>query len=194
MSDKIKSLIQEIEDLKDKLKEEIDISENHIAYKIREGRVLFDDDRLKEQRQKVVHFFNYLKDAPLLHILSAPIIYAMLFPAIILDVMLFIYQQVIFRIYKFKFIRRSDYIVFDRQYLGYLNIIEKINCMYCSYFNGLINYTAAIAAKSEFYFCPIKHAKKIAYTHKYYYDYLAYGDDENYQEKLEKLQKKAQSK
>ncbi len=194
MSDKIKSLIQDIEDLKDRLKEEIDLNESHIAYDIRQGRILFDDDRLKKQKQKVVHFFNYLREAPLLHVLSAPIVYAMLLPAIILDVMLFIYQQVIFRIYKFKFIKRSDYIVFDRQYLGYLNIIEKINCMYCSYFNGLINYTAAIAAKSEFYFCPIKHAKKVAYTHRHYYDYMAYGDDENYQEKLEKLQKKAQSK
>ncbi len=130
----------------------------------------------------------------MLHILSAPIVYMMVIPAIFLDILLFIYVSVIFPIYKFPKIKRSDYIVFDRQYLGYLNCIEKINCLYCSYFNGLMNYTAAVAARSELYFCPIKHAKKIAYEHEYYHNFLPYADAQSYHDKLEDCQTKAQKK
>ncbi len=118
-------------------------------------------------------------------------VYMMIIPAVILDLFLFLYMQVIFPIYKFPKIKRSDYIVFDRQYLGYLNFIEKINC---SYFNGLMNYTVAIASRSELYFCPIKHAKKIAYTHEHYYDFIVYADAQSYRDKLEECQKKAQTK
>jgi len=78
-------------------------------------------------------------------------------------------------------------IVFDRHYLGYLNPIEKLNCLYCSYFNGVLQYTSAVPARTEFYFCPIKHAKKVAYDHDYYKDYLVYGDEEDYQKKLKEL-------
>ncbi len=194
MSTKIDTLIQEIEDLKKVLREEIHAKEADIVYEIKKGRVHFSEDIMQEQKSKLTHLFGYLKEAPILHILSAPVVYAMVIPAMLLDVMLFIYVQVIFRIYKFPAIKRSDYIIFDRQYLGYLNFIEKLNCAYCSYFNGLMNYTVAVASRSELYFCPIKHAKKTAYTHEYYYDFLPYADAQNYHDKLKTCQKKAQGK
>ncbi len=193
MSDKIEHLIKEIEVLKGQLKEEILQKESDIVYEIKHGHIRFPDDIMIEQKQKVTHFFQYLKEAPLLHILSAPIVYMMVIPALFLDILLFIYVSVIFPIYKFPIIKRSDYIVFDRQYLGYLNFIEKLNCLYCSYFNGLMNYTAAVASRSELYFCPIKHAKKIAYQHEHYQDFLSYADAKSYHDDLQKCQQKAQS-
>ena len=194
MQGNIQKILEEIETLKKRLKEEIHLKEADIAYEIKQGRVRFSKDALQHQQEKITHFFRYLREAPLLHILSAPIVYMMIIPAVILDLFLFVYVMVIFPIYKFPKIKRSDYIVFDRQYLGYLNVIEKFNCMYCSYFNGLMNYTAAVAARSELYFCPIKHAKKIAYTHEHYYDFLSYADAEAYHEKLKECQEKAQHK
>ena len=113
----------------------------------------------------------------------------MVIPAIIFDVVLFVYQQIAFRVFKFQFIKRSDYLHFDHHYLGYLNPIEKLNCLYCSYFNGLMQYASAIAGRTELYFCPIKHAKKVVSEHKYYKEFLFYGDEENYQEKLKELRK-----
>jgi len=194
MSHSIQEMIKEIETLKAKLKEEIVAKEEHIAYEIEHGRIHFSDEALRTQREKLTHFLQFIKEAPLLHILSAPIVYMMLVPAVILDVLLFVYVSVIFPIYKFPKIKRSDYVVFDRQYLGYLNFIEKLNCVYCSYFNGLLNYTVAVAARSELYFCPIKHAKKIAYTHEHYYDFLPYADATSYHDKLQECQEKAQNK
>ncbi len=192
MSDKIREMIEEIEELKKKLGDEIAQHEKHISYDIQNGYVRFEKEIIDKQKENMKNLLAYFRDIPLLHLISSPLIYAMVIPAILFDVTLFLYQQIIFRIYKFEFVKRSDYIIFDRQYLGYLNPIEKLNCMYCSYFNGLMHYASRIASRTELYFCPIKHAKKVAYEHEYYDEFLVYGDEDEYQEKLEELRKKYQ--
>jgi len=192
MNDKIKEIIEEIEAMKVKLGEEIAQQEKDISYEIQNGYVRFEKEVLDKQKKNMKNLFDWFRDIPLLHLLASPLVYAMIIPAILFDIILFVYQQVIFRIFKFKFIKRSDYIIFDRQYLGYLNSIEKLNCMYCSYFNGLMQYASAIASRTELYFCPIKHAKKVAYQHEYYDEFFSYGDEDKYQKKLEALRKKSQ--
>lgn len=187
MSDKIKEIIAEIEAMKVKLGEEISQQESHISYEIHNGYVKFEKDVLEKQKENMKNLFAWFGEVSLLQFLAAPIIYGMVIPAILFDVLIFIYQQVVFRIFKFEFLKRSDYIVFDRHYLGYLNPIEKLNCVYCSYINGLMQYASAIASRTEFYFCPIKHAKKIAYKHEFYDDFLVYGDENDYQKKLQAL-------
>ncbi len=52
-------------------------------------------------------------------------------------------------------VRRADYMVMDRKYLGYLNIIEKANGLFCAYFNGLIAYVGDIGVRTEQYWCPM---------------------------------------
>ena len=48
-------------------------------------------------------------------------------------------------------VRRSDHFVFDHTHLGYLNLVERINCAYCCYGNGLAAYFSAIASRTEQY-------------------------------------------
>lgn len=187
MNDKIREMIEEIDKMKLKLSEEIEKQESHISYEIKNGYVTFEKEILAKQKENMKNLVSWFREVPLLHLLSSPLIYAMIIPAVLLDIVLFVYQQVIFRIYKFKFVKRSEYMIFDHQYLGYLNPIEKFNCLYCSYFNGLMLYATAIAGRTELYFCPIKHAKKIVAEHQYYEEFLSYGDEENYQEKLKDL-------
>ncbi|WP_373031750.1 hypothetical protein [Sulfurovum sp.] len=81
---------------------------------------------------------------------------------------------------------------FDHQYLEYLNAIEKLNCFYCSYFNDLMLYASAITGRTELYFCPIKHAKNIVSKHRYYDEFLSYGDEDEYQKKLNELRENSQ--
>jgi len=192
MSDKIKEMIEEIEAMKVKLGEEIAQQEKDISYEIQNGYVRFEKDVLDKQKENMKNLLAWFREIPLLHLLTSPLIYGMIIPAILLDVILFFYQQIIFRIYKFESLKRSDYIIFDRQYLGYLNSIEKFNCMYCSYFNGLMHYASAIASRTELYFCPIRHAKKVAYQHEYYDELFEYGLGNDYQEKLKSLRKKSE--
>jgi len=187
MNDKIREMIEEIDKMKVKLAKEIDKQENHISYEIKNGYVTFEQEVLALQKENMKNLLTWFREVPFLHLLTAPLIYAMVIPAIIFDVLLFIYQQIAFRIFKFEFIKRSDYMHFDHHYLGYLNAIEKLNCLYCSYFNGLMLYASAIAGRTELYFCPIKHAKKVIAQHKYYDEFLSYGDEEDYQNKLKEL-------
>lgn len=191
MNDKIKEIIDEIEAMKQKLADEIELQEKHIIYEIKNGYVRFENEMLEKQKENMKNLFAWFRDIPLLHLLSAPLIYAMVIPAALLDVILFVYTLVVFRIYRFAPIKRSDYIVFDHHYLGYLNPIEKLNCLYCSYFNGLMQYASVIAGRTELFFCPIKHAKKIAYEPPFYYRYLSYGEGEEYQKKLKELRENA---
>ena len=192
MNDKIREIVEEIENMKLKLSEEIAEQESHISYEIHNGYVKFENEVLLKQKKNMKNLLAWLREVPFLHFLAAPIIYGMVIPAVFLDIILFIYQQVVFRIFKFKFLKRSEYIIFDHQYLGYLNPIEKVNCLYCSYFNGLMQYASAVAGRTELYFCPIKHAKKVIHEHDYYDSFLSYGDADDYQEKLKELRKESQ--
>jgi hypothetical protein len=106
---------------------------------------------------------------------------------LILDFFVTFYQATCFQIYRVAKVRRVDYIVFDRQQLEYLNFIEKFHCTYCAYGAGLIAYVGEIVARTEQYFCPIKHARKALGTHRRYANFLDYGEADDYETKLEKF-------
>jgi hypothetical protein len=104
--------------------------------------------------------FESIFSARVREILSMPFIYMMIVPAIILDIFLFVYQQTALRFYKVPLVKRSEYIIFERKHLDYLNLIQKVNCLYCSYVNGLFSYAVEIAGRTEKYWCPIKSASR----------------------------------
>jgi hypothetical protein len=93
-------------------------------------------------------------------VLTAPVIYAVIVPLVLLDLFVTIYQRVCFPVYGIPKVNRGDYLIFDRHHLAYLNALEKLNCAYCSYANGLIAYVREIAGRTEQYWCPIKHARR----------------------------------
>lgn len=86
--------------------------------------------------------------------------------------------------------RRRDYLVFDRAHLAYLNLIEKINCAYCSYANGLAAYVKEVAGRTEQFWCPIKHARRMPQAHPYYGGFVDYGDAEGYRREPQALRAK----
>ena len=65
--------------------------------------------------------------------------------------------------------------------------IEKFDCLYCSYANGLMGYASEIIACTEQYFCPIKHAQKLLGSHKRNRYFLEYGDASDLHKRLEKV-------
>ena len=74
--------------------------------------------------------------------------------------------------------------VIDRHHLAYLNAIEKLNCVYCGYANGVFAYVREIAGRTEQYWCPIRHAKRVRSPHAHYRTFVDYGDAEGYQCRL----------
>jgi len=112
-----------------------------------------------------------------------------LVPALFMDLSVTVFQQTCFRIYGIPRVKRRRYIVIDRHSLAYLNIIEKFNCMYCGYFNGLVAYVQEVAARTEQFWCPIKHARRLAAMHSRYGKFLEYGDAEGYRRHLEEVRR-----
>lgn len=119
---------------------------------------------------------------------SLPLTYAMIFPMVIWDICIEIYHRVCFPLCGITLLKRSNYIRFDRHKLSYLTIWEKIGCTYCSYANGLMNYSAAIAGESEKYWCGIMQKKYEGFVapphHKDFK--LEYGDEKAYRELTKK--------
>ena len=145
----------------------------------------FSLETLTEHRQFKTSLWKHIRTARLLVILTVPLIYACAIPFALLDLSVTIYQAVCFPIFRVPKVRRADYLIFDRGRLAYLNAIEKVGCVYCSYANGLLAYIAEIAARTEQRFCPIKHAHPLAHEHARYNQFLPYGDARAYREQSE---------
>jgi hypothetical protein len=148
-----------------------------IAMKTRRSESMhFSLETLKGHRLLRTTLWAHIRSSRVLVILSVPLIYACLAPFLILDLFVAIYQFVCFPIYGIPKVPRADYLIFDRGRLAYLNAIEKVGCVYCSYANGLLAYVAEITARTEQHFCPIKHAHPLAQPHSRYDHFLPYGD------------------
>lgn len=184
---RIDEIIQEIKNLEKELIREIQKKEEEFFYKIKGKKVFFEEEAKKYQRKFVTRITTYIFSAPLLNILTVPIIWFCIIPALFMDVTVSLYQMICFKIYNIPKVQRNKYIIIDRHQLRYLNIIEKINCIYCGYFNGLIAYIQEVAARTEQYWCPIKHARRIVTMHSRYHKFLEYGDCADYQKRLEEL-------
>lgn len=122
-----------------------------------------------------------------LQIISAPFIYLCFVPTILMDVVVSLYQRVCFPLYGIPLVTRGDHVVLDRHKLKYLNLSKKINCFYCGYFTGVISYAQEIAGRTEQYWCPVKHAKKLKNAHGSYKNFVDYGDAEAYQKNFVKI-------
>jgi len=187
MNDKIRQLLKQISTLEAELNTAIEEHEIHARYKIEGKRVVF-DSALKEAHRKLKPKMNFLMwffTVRPKNFLTMPIIYGMLVPLALLDLCISLYQLTCFPIYGITRVRRANYILIDRQYLAYLNIIEKADCMYCGYAVGMIAYASEILARTEQYFCPIKHARKMLGTHARYANFLGYGEADDFHGKLE---------
>ncbi len=181
---RLKKIQSEFEHEVDRLLEE---KRQQFSYKLHRGRIIFQRNVRRWQRQQRTGLWQYLHSAPLPFILSAPIIYGMIVPLVFLDLTITIYQHVCFRIYSVPRVRRNDYLYIDRHYLPYLNLIEKINCVYCGYGNGLLEYSREIIARTEQFWCPIKHARRTPDPHHRTEKFFDYGDAAAWKENLEKV-------
>lgn len=185
MNEKITQILAQMATLENDLRTAVQEQESKMFFQIRGKRVEFESSVKAAHRKLKKNFFRWLVTDRPQNLITGPIIYAMIFPLMMLDICVSFYQWACFPIYGITRVRRADYIVFDRRHLGYLNFIEKFHCTYCEYGNGLMSYMAEILARTEEYFCPIKHAHKILGTHTRYNRFLDYGDAADYEAKLE---------
>lgn len=187
MNDRISQILAQMAVLENDLRSAVHDQESRVFFQIEGKRVEFERSVQEAHRKLKKNFFRWLVTNRPQNLITGPIIYAMVLPLMLLDLCVSVYQWTCFPIYGIARVRRSDYLVFDRRHLGYLNFIEKFHCTYCEYGNGLMGYMAEVLARTEQYFCPIRHARKILGTHARYSRFLNYGAADAYEAKLEEF-------
>lgn len=143
-------------------------------------KVVFSTDEREIHRGLRTPLWAYLCHTNFRTALSAPLIYVCVIPFALLDLLITVYQTVCFPIYRIPQVRRSAYFLFDRHKLMYLNLLEKVNCTYCAYANGLLAYVTEIAARTEQHWCPIRHSLPMPPAHSRHRYFLPYGDAQAY--------------
>jgi hypothetical protein len=188
MSTQIAALTERIAALEAELEGELAKRRAELRVGLEQGRAVFEAEILRRHRELRTKLSRYILNAHPLIVLTAPVIYSLIVPLILLDLFVTAYQAICFPAYGIAKVRRRDYLVFDRHHLSYLNALEKLNCAYCAYANGLIAYVREIAGRTEQYWCPIKHARRVIGAHSYYLQFQDYGDAEGFR----KLQEQAE--
>jgi len=189
MKDELDSLLQKLQQLEKQILLALKQKEAAFFYQVRQGKVRFSEEALVRHRRLIKHFARFMRDSYIPTVLTMPVIWACLVPMVMLDVMMSVYQFVCFPIYGIPKVRRRDYIMLDRHRLAYLNWVEKLNCDYCSYANGVLAWASEIGGRTEQYWCPIKHALRMKSMHSRYRMFLDYGDAEHYREQIEAVRR-----
>jgi hypothetical protein len=187
---KVDDILNKIEMLEEELVEELRQTERQFLYTIRDKKVRFSEEVRNRHKMLASRWSQYVYESGVLMILTIPVIWSALIPVLIMDAVAAAYQFTCFPVYGIPRVKRRDYVVLDRYSLGYLNWIEKLNCTYCGYFNGVMAYVSEVAARTEQYWCPVRHARPVRAVHGRYRHFFEYGDAEGYRKGLAEVRKR----
>lgn len=193
MNSTLQDILNRINQLEEELQTELKRRRNELQADFEDRKIHFERAVLEQQRRFKTGLLRYIGQADLRNAISAPIIYSLIVPMLVLDAALTVYQYLCFPLYRIERVRRKDCWTFDRAHLAYLNALEKFNCAYCSYGNGLAAYFTEIASRTEQYWCPIKHARRVRHAHSRYNRFVDYGDAEGFKAELQRLRDQLQS-
>jgi hypothetical protein len=185
MNTDISRLLDEMRGLQEQLERRFDSARETFRYSVENGRVRMSREVQELQRRYRISSLRYLLNSSLGSLLTVPVIYSMLLPILMLDLGFSLFQHTCLRAYGVPIVRRRRYMVNDRHKLAYLNTIEKVNCIYCGYANGVMAYAREIISRTEQHWCPIRHARHVPDAHKRYPQFFPYGDAVSWREKLQ---------
>lgn len=183
MNPQLEELLKRIQSLESQVDQEYQNLRDEFARR----KAALADRFLEQQKRHKVGLWRYLRSSRVPVVLTAPLIYSGWVVFLLLDAFISLYQWLCFPVYGIPRVRRRHYLAFDRGDLPYLNLIEKFNCLYCSYGNGVLAYAREVAARTEQYWCPIKHARRVRDAHDHYPKFFEHGDAESFREGLERL-------
>ena len=181
MTKRLDELLDRLREIEAAVQAEIEENRAEFRYRVEQGRVEFDAEVRRRHRELREGWLSFLSRTRLLVLITAPVIYSLIVPFVILDIFVSVYQAICFPVYGIPKVRRRDHIAIDRQHLAYLNGLQKLNCIYCGYCNGLIAFVREVAGRTESYWCPIKHARRLASPHAHYSSFADYGAGESLQ-------------
>ncbi len=187
MTPTLDQLAQRMRDLEEALETELEERRKELRYRLDRRRVVFEKDVVARHRAARIRLSSFLAKTRILVVLTAPFIYGLILPLLLLDLFVMLYQVTCFPVYGIDKVRRRDFIVVDRQQLAYLNGLQKLNCVYCGYANGLIALVREVGSRTEAYWCPIKHARRVSEPHMRYRHFADFGDESIFEQRLADL-------
>ena len=193
MEQEIDVLVRRLVHLEDEIERKLAAQHAKFRYRIEEKRAVFEAGVVHQHGQLRTGLLTFLRRSSLASVLVAPAIYGLIVPLVLLDLGVYLYMLACFPVWRMKAVRRSDYVVVDRHRLAYLNGIEKLNCAYCGYANGVIAYAREAASRTEQYWCPIKHALRVSSPHRRYHRFIDYGDAEGFRARLNELREQVRA-
>ncbi|RYH12193.1 hypothetical protein [Tropicimonas sp. IMCC6043] len=185
MTSPLDQLSERIHELQAALEAELEEKRSVFRYGFDRRKVVFEEEVLARHRAARETLTSFLARTRLLVVVTAPLIYVLIVPLVLLDLFVSLYQAVCFPVYGIAKVRRRDHIVIDRHHLAYLNALQKLNCVYCGYANGLIGFVREVAARTEAHWCPIKHASRTADPHSAYVRFSDFGDEQSFQKRTQ---------
>jgi hypothetical protein len=190
MPRRIEQLAGEIVRLQGELDREIEKRRADLGWRLNEGLLEFEHGLTQRHRRLRLGVGAFMARSSFATVMTAPLIYSLIIPILLIDAWASLYQAVCFRAYRIPQVRRSRYVIVDRDKLAYLNAVEALNCLYCEYANGVVAYVREISSRTEQYWCPIKHALAITDPHLRYQQFLEYGDAEGYRARLDEFRQR----
>ena len=127
MNDRVREIFDQINALNDEIQSELNKQSSKWFYQVQGKRIEFERSIKQKHRTLKLGIYRWFLTVRPQNYLTAPIIYGMVVPMILFDLGIMFYQLTCFPIYGISRVRRSDYIVFDRRHLAYLNFIEKFD-------------------------------------------------------------------
>jgi len=186
---KLREILFRIRSMEEEWVQELHRMRGVQGYHLEGQKIHIEEATRKAHRLRRKRLYPYLMEIRLSALVTAPVIWGALLPALLIDAYVSLYQWVCFPAYGIPRVKRRDFMVMDRRHLPYLNGLEKLNCFYCSYFNGMIAYVQEVAARTEQHWCPIKHARHPRTLHGRYYRFFDYGDAETFRAQYEELRR-----
>jgi hypothetical protein len=190
MNDELDRLFAQMQAIEETIERRLEEHRAQFKYRLEHGKAAFDAEAREVHDLLRIGTWRYLRNTPLRQFAVAPIIYAMVLPLALVDLSFSVYQWICFTAWGIGRVSRRQHVVIDRHRLRYLNAIEKLNCVYCGYGNGVLSYAREIAGRTEQYWCPIRHATRVRGPHSRYKAFVEYGDAEGYRARLESLRSK----
>jgi hypothetical protein len=186
---KVDALLHKMKLLEDDMLIELQAKEKQFGYEVGQRKIHFTAEASARHHKLVKKIGHYLAHARWMSIITTPAILSCIVPVVLLDAWTSAYQFICFPAYGIPKVHRADYVVMDRNKLRYLNPIERVNCVYCEYVNGVIAYVQEVAGRTEQHWCPIKHALRLRTMHSRYKHFIDYGDAEEYRQQVEQVRR-----
>jgi len=176
VSGPIAELLERLQELETQIETDLVEQRRRFRYSIEKRRVRFEAAVRAHHKTLRTSAARFVARSSVPATLFSPLVYAVIVPLVLLDFAVTVFQWICCPVYGIPKVPRTDFIVVDRHHLAYLNPIEKLNCAYCGYANGVLAYAREIAGRAEAHWCPIKHARKTLGQHRRYYAFADFGD------------------